>query len=205
MTTCPPRPPRPRIDAGEHLRLARRIVVEFLRGCPSLRYLEDDLLAGAQLGLCEAAARYNERLGTWGVYAYRYAFGYMMIVLRRHGLRHGRRSEPAPYQIGFDSPESIDDSAIEGQIPNPEAVCEALDEAKQDAATAEWLVSWLSPEEWSVISLRYGLGADEMAPAKVAIAVGITKHDAMRIEKSAIAKMRIASAWRNEWPPTSTS
>jgi DNA-directed RNA polymerase sigma subunit (sigma70/sigma32) len=129
----------------------------------------------------------------------------MMIVLRRHGLRHGRHAQPAPHQIGFDSPESLDESAVEGQIPDPETVCDAIEAARQDTSTVEWLVSWLSPEEWAVIRLRHGLGADEMTLARTARAIGITKHEAMSLEESALTKMRSASAWRNGWPRKSTS
>jgi len=182
-----------RIDAGDHLRLARRVVSSFLSECPALRHLQDDLLAGASLGLCEAAARYDGRPGAWGLYAHRYAFGYMMIVLRRHGLRHGRNHEQEPMQHGPDAPEHISDDAATG----PEEACEAHESARQHVELVEWLVAWLSPDEWEVIRRRHGLGMDEMTMAKTARALGITKAAARQLEESALTKMQKALSWRN--------
>lgn len=202
MTGCIPRPPRPRIDAGEHLRLARRVVVEFLRRFPEHQHIFDDLLAAAQLGLAEAAARHDGRDDTWGTYAYRYARGYMLIAFR--SLAYPTRPARVdgefvrPRRVGLEDPIVGDGGLVyEDVIPSDAPDAEALAVASSLREEIEELLETLKPQELEVIRRRFGLGgAGARTLAQVGRELGVSKQYIDQVEERALERMRRAAKQR---------
>lgn len=206
MTTCPPRPPQSRIDAGEHLRLARRVVVEFLNRWPEHRYLFDDLLAAAQLGLAEAADRHDGRGDTWGTYAYRYARGYMLIALRSlaYPTRPARINGEfvSPRRVGLCDPlRSGEDTGptVEDTIASEAQDAEAAAMSGEVAREVEALLASLGPYELEVIRRRFGLcGTRARTLAQVGRELGVSKQYIDQVEGRALDRLRRAARRRGE-------
>lgn len=202
MNTCSG---RPRIDAGDHVRLARRVVAEFLRRFPEHRYLSEDLLAAAQLGLAEAAARHDGRDETWGTYAYRYARGYMLITFRAlaYPTRPARVDGELvrPRRVGLSDPARGSEEhgpSYEDIIPCEAMGAEEAAMAGDVAVEVEEFLAVLSPREADVIKRRFGIGSSARTLAQVGRELGVTKQWIQQLENRALARLRREARRRSD-------
>ncbi len=190
-----------RIDAGEHLRLARKVVSDYLACAQEHRHLHDDLVSGAYLGLVLAAARHDGRCGTWGEYAYRYARGYMLIALRQTAYP----TRPAHTADGFVTPIGVCVEDLEETLASPVARADMAALVAEDKREIDRLLSELCADDRRVIELLFGLGvsAETKSRAQIGREMGISEDAVLSIELRALEVMRSRSKSEGAWKSTS--
>jgi DNA-directed RNA polymerase specialized sigma24 family protein len=171
----------PAIKATNHLGLARWVVAEFVAENPEHCHLRDDLVAGASLGICVAAERHDGRIGTWGVFAHRYAYGYMMIALR--SLAYPTRPAYIDGEVCVPTRVDVDvDDCAEVEPNRPE-----YDAARE----LESLLAELTPRQREVMERRHGLrGRRAETVARIACAIGMSPAAVVRTERIAMRRLR---------------
>lgn len=153
-------------------------------------YLAQDLLAAAELAICEAAELYDEALGEFGPYAYtaaRHAIEREVHMILGP-VRTPFRAQPTP-SVSLDepiAPEWPERTRLElmaSDEPSPEHRVEAAESPGELGA----LIATLAPHERAVVERR----AAGATFRELGDELGLSKQRVQQIEKHAIARLRL--------------
>lgn len=165
----------------------------------------EDLQQESLLGLCEAAERYDERLGIeFTSYAYIWCRKYVLQAVHKYGT---------PLSVSINYTEKIDLMHLELMLPDEDKSEETVDtgsladglfyqmsmreEAEREAAAehitrVKRMLSGLAPKERKALVYLFGLGnREELNEDEVAKILGITSRRVYQIREQALRKAEL--------------
>lgn len=166
-----------------------RLVAHILKKYQNVDEDMEDLLSIGTIGLIKAVDSYNVEKGSkLATYAARCIENELLMRLRskKKTAREVSLYEP----IGTDK-EGNEISLLDIVEQEQVDIVEKLELANQISRLSGVLLETLSPREYEIITLRYGLATgDEVTQKEIGKRLGISRSYVSRIEKKALGKLR---------------
>jgi RNA polymerase sigma factor (sigma-70 family) len=166
--------PRPPVDAGQHVGLARYIARQFRHQGAVCGFDLEELTGEASVALVHASHTFVPAKGIpFKSYGGRVIRNYLINFLAR------RRLPPGSWRLGESG------HLFELQAPAPPDI-----DAREEV---ERLLRALQHRERTVIEARFGLGCREMSITEIAAALGVSPQRVGQIIDRALTRMRDAA------------
>lgn len=168
-----------------------RLVAHIVKKYQNVGEDTEDLISIGTIGLIKAIASYDDRKGSrLATYAARCIDNELLMMLR---MRKKTAKDVSIYEpIGTDK-EGNEISLLDVTLFQQEDFAQELQKREDIQKIRELVETVLPPREKEIIALRYGFfGEEELTQREIGERLGISRSYVSRIEKKALAALRVA-------------